>query len=107
MAAAFREGQRTEKAVQPSAAASGQAEEELMLSVIPRAGGESSIQRTIADTARPKSADDYWMPAGACHPAGRRPDRVAGMMAVAFNPQSMRARLLDATRLDDGCYDRP
>jgi hypothetical protein len=23
----------------------------------------------------------YWMPAGACHPAGRRPDRLAGMTA--------------------------
>jgi hypothetical protein len=31
-------------------------------------------------------ATEYWMPAGACHPAGQRPDRVAGMTKSKRQP---------------------
>src|ERR1700694_2547692 len=45
------------------------------LLVIPRESGVSSTPRLLGSIA---GAAEYWITAGACHLAGRRPDRVAG-----------------------------
>src|SRR6476660_2567849 len=88
MAAAFRESQRTEKAVQPTAAATaggGQAEEELDPSVVPRtqgpiATGCSCLEMT---SAVPDLSIDHavWVPAFAGTTCGERPAHHAHVAA--------------------------